>query len=191
MALNGTEINTKTIAALVFAALVILLLNFYQLKPAGFLNILNPMKADCSMNNTCTKSEMQTGEAIANCKHCIPLKGTKIRTVQGIGEYIDFRLAQKLETLTRLNPNWRVTEAYPPTVRHLSACHENGTCADIGLYPEKRTAESLSVLCKDALKAGLTVTNEYSTKSLLIPSSACPESNVFETTTGGHLHVQE
>ncbi len=28
-------------------------------------------------------------------------------------------------------PSWRITESWPPTVAHQSACHQDGTCADL------------------------------------------------------------
>lgn len=30
--------------------------------------------------------------------------------------------------------NWRVTEAFPPTVNHFCGCHRNGTCTDVNLF---------------------------------------------------------
>jgi len=87
-------------------------------------------------------------------------------------------------------PNFRINEAYPPTVYHYSGCHTNKTCVDIGAT--NRTASQINNLCKALKSAGLRVLNEY-------PSfvqggvNQIPECGTFESTgqsTGGHLHVQ-
>ena len=31
--------------------------------------------------------------------------------------------------------NWRITESWPPTIRHQCGCHNNGTCADVNFHP--------------------------------------------------------
>ena len=74
---------------------------------------------------------------------------------------------------------WRMTEGYPPTVDHMSSCHFDGTCVDIGLTGNA-TAASVNAFINAARAAGLNVVNEY-------PVGANSQS--FETTTGGHLHV--
>lgn len=86
-----------------------------------------------------------------------------------------------LQTIARAsNIQWRVTEAYPPTVDHQSTCHFNGTCVDIGLTGGVSAAK-VNAFINAARAAGLTVVNEYSV-------GANPQS--FSTTTGGHLHVR-
>ncbi|AKM78609.1 MAG: hypothetical protein UY31_C0042G0004 [Candidatus Wolfebacteria bacterium GW2011_GWE1_48_7] len=75
---------------------------------------------------------------------------------------------------------WRMTEGYPPTVDHMSSCHFNGTCVDIGLMGSI-TAARVNAFINAARAAGLNVVNEYSVGSN-------PQS--FTTTTGGHLHVR-
>lgn len=185
------SLNPKTIGALVLAGVVILLLNFYQLKPEGSINALRSLTSseDCSSDQTCNPQAFPAGQEIGMCRNCVSVKKLELPSVDDIGEYVDANLSVKLLKLKRLNSNWRLTEVYPPTVRHLNYCHQNGTCVDLGLSPEKRTASNLSKLCEDALTAGLTITDEYSDPNLFSKDTVCPPSNVFETTTGGHLHV--
>lgn len=75
---------------------------------------------------------------------------------------------------------WRMTEGYPPTVNHISDCHFDGTCVDIALTGLV-TARTVNNFINAANAAGLTVVNEY-------PVGA--NSQHFDTTTGGHLHVR-
>ena len=126
---------------------------------------------------------------IGLCRTCEVIKDKDLIIDEDRGEYLDSTLIKKLEVLAGENKDWRITEAYPPTVQHISFCHQNGTCADIALQRNLLNATSLSNLCKDALAAGLTVVNEYGNLKYYSNNSFCPKPNIFETTTGGHLHV--
>jgi hypothetical protein len=179
MTSDKARIKFITATSLLLAAIVILLLNQDQ-----FLKNL------FRIPQTIIASPQKEGDTIGGCRNCVALAKENIPVNKGIGEYVDFNLAKKLKTLAVLNSNWRITEAYPPTVRHLSFCHYNGTCVDLGLYMDKRSASNLSILCKDALSVGITILNEYSDPKLVTADTQCPASNVFETTRGGHLHVQ-
>src|SRR5258708_22002495 len=128
-------------------------------------------------------------QTIGNCADCMPLKGSGIPYANWVGEYLNVFVFKKLQILAKINKNWRVTEAYPSTVRHLSFCHSVGTCADIALYRERVSKQNLLILCRDALAAGLSVINEYTTHSISEAGAYCPSSQIFETTTGSNLHV--
>ncbi len=184
-----TGINQKSIIWMIAGLAVVLAITYFRLHPDGVVNGAET-SVECTDDQSCNGAQYHPGFTIGTCRDCIALRETGIPITEGIGEYVDFKLSTKLRRLAKINSNWRLTEVYPPTVRHLNFCHENGTCVDLGLYPEKRTSKNLSALCKDALRIGLTVTNEYSDPKLYSPESVCPESNIFETTTGGHLHVQ-
>jgi len=63
-------------------------------------------------------------------------------------------LATKLRTALN-GRNARITEGFPPTVKHISKCHNNGTCADVNLTVNKGDPKEVKKL-QDALKsAGL------------------------------------
>lgn len=163
-----------------FIILVIFLyFNFFQTETGDIGN-----KTTCAED--CTSTFPQT---IGSCRNCMPLKNSKIPYDKDIGEYLDLSVYQKLSVLAQLDSNWRVTEAYPSTVKHLSFCHYVGTCTDIGLYHNKVNAQNLSDLCKHALAAGLNVLNEYSNPVIPKGNKYCPQTEVFETTTGNNLHV--
>ncbi|MDB4940155.1 MAG: hypothetical protein JWO40_580 [Candidatus Doudnabacteria bacterium] len=187
---GNIELTPRTIWGIIIAILLSFFLYFYQHNPQILVGGLLSANANCTDDQSCNVATGPKGQVVGDCRDCIKVKGTKVPTTDGIGEYVDVKLFAKLKKLRVLNSNWRITEEYPPTVQHLNFCHGNGTCVDLGLYPEKRTAKNLDQLCTDALAAGLTLINEYSDKNLLSANSTCPDSNIFETTTGGHLHVQ-
>ncbi|MDP2944700.1 MAG: hypothetical protein Q8N57_04025 [bacterium] len=117
----------------------------------------------------------QTGNNTA-CNNCvnltIPFKD---------GNQVDADLADKL-IIAWNNSNglaWQVTEAYPPTVTHASACHYNGQCADVGLTTD-RSCAAVAELTAILENTGLSVLNEY---------IGC---GGIQTTysNAGHLHVQ-
>ncbi len=131
----------------------------------------------------------QYPQTIGACRSCMPLADSGIPYDKDIGEYVDASLYSKLLKLANINSNWRITEAWPPTVRHLSLCHYVGTCVDIGLYHNKLDAKDLNQLCSDLLESNLSIINEYSDIKVNANSSPCPTANIFETTTGGNLHI--
>lgn len=146
------------------------------------IKFLNTPKNKITLTN---KDQFEIGL----CRGCSLIADKSLVIDSDRGEYLDTNLIKKLTILAGENKDWRITEAYPPTVQHLSFCHQNGTCADIALQRNLLNADRLSDLCKDALATGLTVVNEYGNLKYYSTNSFCPKPNIFETTTGGHLHV--
>ena len=126
----------------------------------------------------------------AQCKNCINVVDLGVPITEHANPYVSKPLAAKLKELSVLNKTWRVTEAYPPTVPHINSCHRDGTCVDIGVYPRILSASLISQLCKDGLMVGLDITNEYNDPNINLSGSGCPISLLYETTSGGHLHVK-
>ncbi len=188
--MQSEGINQKSILFAIAALVFILGLTYYKLQPKGGVDGAMTKSVECFDDKSCQGANFHQGQTIGACRDCVLLKDTVIPVAKDIGEYVDYKLAAKLRRLAQINSNWRLTEAFPPTVRHLSFCHQNGTCVDLGLYYEKRNSKELSQLCKDALRIGLTIVNEYADPRLYSAKSLCPASNVFETTTGGHLHAE-
>ncbi len=124
------------------------------------------------------------------CSDCVNVVDMGIPIASWSNVYVNRSLAQKLKALYDLNKEWRITEAYPPTVDHINTCHRNGTCVDIGIYPRLLSATKISELCKDVKSVGLSISNEYSDQRLYSTNSSCPKPAKFETTSGGHLHVK-
>jgi len=98
------------------------------------------------------------------------------------------QIIQKLRTLLQKVPTgWQVTESWPPTVKHSSACHYNGTCVDVALTtpPTNTSCNNLDYFIKKAQESGFEVLNEY--------TGVCPNVSVpprqTRLTTGGHLHL--
>lgn len=92
-------------------------------------------------------------------------------------------LADKLYALkARSNPPfWRITEAYPPTVKHSDACHATGACVDMGI----QGSSTFDQLCGAINQIpGLGIWNETGKTS-----QACGQDHTSGATTGGHLHV--
>ncbi len=95
--------------------------------------------------------------------------------------------------------NWRVTEAWPPTVAHASDCHFDGTCADIAIdnrdsYSKGELIQGIKILCTAAKKANLSILNEYFefTAAELAgdTGSNCGAPAKTDYSTVGHLHVK-
>tara|TARA_B100000508_G_scaffold60333_1_gene47251 strand:- start:295007 stop:295825 length:819 start_codon:yes stop_codon:yes gene_type:complete len=71
------------------------------------------------------------GTGSDECHDCVDLNDYGISTKDG-----DMATRVLAEALSRVDldenvPNFRVTEAYPKTVSHAAACHNDGTCVDV------------------------------------------------------------
>ncbi|MHB8871563.1 MAG: pilin [Candidatus Doudnabacteria bacterium] len=95
--------------------------------------------------------------------------------------------------------NWRVTEAWPPTVAHASDCHFDGNCADIAIdnrdkYSKDELIQGIKILCTAAKKANLTILNEYyeftAAEMAGSTGSNCGVPAKTDYSTVGHLHVK-
>lgn len=79
---------------------------------------------------------------------------------------------------------WYVTEAYPPTIPHLSLCHNKGTCVDIALQDKNASCDTVQKFLRAIYAAGFDMVNEY---------SKCPDTDpppkTYDTTTGQNVHV--
>ncbi len=57
---------------------------------------------------------------------------------------------------------WTVTEAYPKSRNHASACHDNGTCVDVGLRPKTYNENTVLGFYQAATAVGFRVVYETS-----------------------------
>ncbi len=103
-------------------------------------------------------------------------------------------LADKLKVLAADYRYWRVTEAYPPTVTHTAACHNNGTCIDAGLTVAY-TATNATLFYQAASRAGLRAVLETDDCALRDAAKArgvtafCKTDTGFSHITGNHFSV--
>ncbi|MFA5183959.1 MAG: pilin [Patescibacteria group bacterium] len=126
---------------------------------------LEPLSNDGNPNNT------------KDCENCVILDNN---IPYKNGNKLNTALNDKLKSAWAGSNGvaWRVTEAYPPSSTHRSACHYNGACVDVGLTGDKSCA-NVNKLITILQNAGLRVLNEYT------------DCNGTKTTytTGGHIHV--
>lgn len=128
---------------------------------------------------------------IAGCINCADYTKTPYNLLgnstqrAGQNTFLNQTLASKLATLKSKYSNLVINESYPPTVDHDSACHFNGSCADIGTTAN-RTAAELEKFCKAAKESGLIILNEYPN----INTASCGNGTQTSKGNGGHLHVK-
>lgn len=93
--------------------------------------------------------------------------------------------------------NWQVTEAWPPTHPHQSACHGNGRCVDInfsaGFFAGiDQSAKNINTLCEAARNAGLRPFYEVKTAaerdSLLQNGVTCVRA--VPQINASHFHIE-
>lgn len=71
-------------------------------------------------------------------------------------------LKKLIEKTNGQNINWQITEAWPPTVNHVSPCHYNGTCVDANLTSEA-TPQNINDFIIMANDSGLNAVYEVKT----------------------------
>lgn len=181
---RAKELLKSTLVALVVVFSVYTLLSAIDPRLTSFKQVEQLQKQE----------EVQQPEDLTaiepRCDNCVNVVDMGIPVAEWSNVYVNKSLAQKLKALYDLNKEWRITEAYPPTVEHINSCHRNGTCVDIGVYPRIISAAKVSSLCRDARAVNLNITNEYFSQTLNSVNSFCPKPAQFETTSGGHLHVK-
>ncbi len=64
------------------------------------------------------------------CSGCEAVTGVDHKSCGGTPCQLNTALLAKIRNIQGVS-GWRITEAWPPTVTHLSSCHQNGTCADL------------------------------------------------------------
>ena len=171
------------------------------------LNVINPDLVNVSINGLSAisagapitpgapqgPSGVYGGTTVGGCTGCIPVSGVDIKPVgQGCASpgpcQLNEQFLTKLQGVSATSPSWWVTEAWPPTVVHKSACHANGTCADINFTDKADDVASVKTLYTAIKKAGLNTV--YETFSPCDPyTGAGIFCKRFDSTTGSHFHV--
>lgn len=80
--------------------------------------------------------------------------------------FVNKNLAKELETLRSktlpLGIEWYVTEAFPPTVYHVSNCHYNGNCVDIAIATSQKNCTNIKIFVDKAEQSGFRFRQELS-----------------------------
>lgn len=128
-----------------------------------------------------------------SCPGCVDVPTSMVKPVgQGCASPGPCKLSQSfLSKVQSINvtPAWWVTEAWPPTVNHKSACHANGGCADINFKNGVTDPSSVKTLYTAIVGAGLSAVYETFGDCTPYTSIGVPCSR-FSTTTGSHFHVK-
>lgn len=107
----------------------------------------------------CPASASVICQACTNCvaiPSSVPNKGCGLSTC-----FLESSLLRKIQSVTNVS-GWRITESWPPTVKHLSTCHTNGTCADINNTGGGTDPDTIKTYYDAFRAAGLNVTYENS-----------------------------
>lgn len=74
--------------------------------------------------------------------------------------YLNSTLLSKIKNVDSSITGWRITESWPPTVSHISACHKDGTCADLNNSGGSTSPTTIRYYYDAFIAAGLDVTYE-------------------------------
>jgi hypothetical protein len=117
----------------------------------------------------------------------------KQKTVNGTPTQINTSLGNRLVAVQNItgNPSFVVTEAWPPTVNHLSQNQYDGTAVDISL--SSPSATNINLFVKNANDKGLSAVYEVATqaqKQKYINAGVNPSNIIVANITGEHFSVK-
>lgn len=135
--------------------------------------------AACPNPNDSSVACCPQGIACQACSGCSAVAGVSNKGCGAGVCFLNSSLLSKIQNISGVG-GWRITESWPPTVTHLSRCHQNGTCADLNnsggptdpatikKYYDAFRAAGLNVLyestnCTPYRAAGVTNCKTYST----------------------------
>jgi hypothetical protein len=136
------------------------------------LDIIQPPTGAPVSTTSITTNGSAGSPKIQECLSCIsipPALDVKVGACSALGlpsktckanqGIIETLLLLKNQSSVR-NVGWQITEAYPPTYPHKSACHNDGTCVDLNFLAGwftgvNRSAESINKFCLAAKEVGL------------------------------------
>lgn len=156
-------------------------------------------RGECQFSYTNARGETVSYQACSGCVEAsslgLNLKG-EIRNVNGQPAQVNADLGSSLRAVdqTSGNPDFYLSEAWPPTVNHSAQCQYNGSCVDLAL--NNPTAQSIGVFAANAANQGLRVVYEVSSESQRqaylnagLPSNV--DIRVIPRVTGEHFSVYQ
>lgn len=90
------------------------------------------ISTSCPNPNDASGACCPAGRDCKACSNCSEVEGSGVPN-KGCGAgYVCFLNTTLLSKIKNINTSgWQITESWPPTVSHISACHKDGTCADL------------------------------------------------------------
>src|SRR3989338_1982556 len=161
------------------------------------LNTINPNLVNFNFNVAVQPIPAVTGTGAPACSTCVTFASLGIPTSgDAVGASIAPYFGDKLVLLNnglRLNNiAWSVTEGYPPSVTHVSACHNSGTCVDANIA--NPSAANINKFFTVAAGANLAASYEVLTdaaRQTLINAGVNPLIiRVNAAASGPHFHVK-
>ncbi len=134
---------------------------------------------------------------VPGCPTCVSLTSKGLTCKIASSCTLDQTVANKLVSLkNNFSGTWTVTEAFPPTVTHTNACHNNGTCIDAGFRGSTTyTDVNVAAFSTAASSAGLRPVFETFSCSLRDQARArgvtayCVTDSGYSHITGNHFSV--
>lgn len=139
------------------------------------------VSVSCPNPNNASGACCPSGVECVACNDCSTVASSGVKN-KGCGAgytcYLNSPLLSKIKSVG--GSGWQITESWPPTVSHISACHKNGTCADLNnsggptdpatikIYYDAFKAVGLNVLyessdCDQYISAGIINCHSYPT----------------------------
>lgn len=121
------------------------------------------ISSSCPNPNDASSACCPSGVQCTACLNCSTVASSGV-TNKGCGAgytcFLNSTLLSKIKNVDSSITGWRITESWPPTVSHISACHKNGTCADLNNSGGSTSPATIKYYYDAFIAAGLDVTYE-------------------------------
>lgn len=129
------------------------------------------------------------------CSGCSSIPASLPNKGCGIAQcFLNTSLLAKIQKIPQNIGEWRITESWPPTVSHISLCHQDGTCADLNNSSASGSTNTTPVIIKfyyDTFKAaGLDVLYESNNCAPYINAGVDNCATYSTMTSGSLFHVK-
>jgi hypothetical protein len=151
------------------------------------LNVINPDLTKCTLpqfpkiSGVGGGSITTTGGGAAGCPNCAYISGTGFYCKSASSCTANPAMISELQCIVQKSGvALKVTEAYPPTVSHISQCHNDGCCIDTAINSFQDCSQVQAVVDAAHQCGAIAVANEY---------ASCG-GTTYDTTTGNNIHIQ-
>ena len=124
-----------------------------------------PTGGVCPSPNDASAACCPTGIACQACSGCSVVSGVQNKGCDATVCFLNTSLLSKIQNISGV-AGWRITESWPPTVAHISSCHQNGTCADLNNSGGPTDPTTIKTYYDAFVAAGLSVLYESSNCAL-------------------------
>lgn len=151
------------------------------------------ISSSCPNPNDTSSACCPPGISCVACSGCSAVASSGIPSNPCGSGYVCFLNTTLLSKIKKISgvSGWKITESWPPTVKHDSLCHQNGTCADLNNSGGPTDPVTIKKYYDAFRSAGLDVTYENKTDCAPYITAGVQKCGTYTTmTNNSSFHVK-